>query len=616
MNSPYILLTVELATDVLLKGTIVLGAAGLVTLLLSGQSAATRNAVWSAALAALLIIPVLSLALPSWRVEALHLTTEVAPAPVSHTAGSEISGENGCCDACCQEEPVESGGYITVPRDADTDGLATKRAVASEQGEWTGAERKLAGMAAAGIVILIWVAGLVALLARLALDACRAHGLIGRAAECREADVREIAKRLADRVRVDRRIKLLVSGEVSMPLSCGLWRPVVIFPETVTSWTAERKHVVLLHEIAHIARWDYAVHLMVEIVCAFYWFNPLVWLAARRNEVERERACDDEALRIGIRSDVYATHLVEIARAHVGRQLPRAAFAMAQPSSLARRVRSILARGLNRTPVTPRRMVSTGLAALTLVMPLASLEVWGVDFLDAVQGNDAVARRIRELRDDDPLVRRYAAWALGELEDHRGVAPLIDALEDDNADVRLVAGWGLGEIKDLMAIYPLIERLEDGDPLVREMATLALGEIEHPSAVEPLIEALGRHPELREPVIWALGEIQGSEADAARAAVFAEWGRPSWGNDEVWHGRLGSSEARAVAGDLGALVAALSDDEPRMRRSAAEWLGIRGDERAVDPLLDALRDRDPSVRSMAIWALDEINPSRRYSQSH
>ena len=47
------------------------------------------------------------------------------------------------------------------------------------------------------------------------------------------------------------------------------------------------------------------------------------------------------------------------------------------------------------------------------------------------------------------------------------------------------------------------------------------------------------------------------------------------------------------------------------RGAAALRLGVLGDVAAVDPLLDALRDPDPGVRAMAVWALDEINPTQR-----
>ncbi|NIM50512.1 MAG: hypothetical protein GTO22_14890 [Gemmatimonadales bacterium] len=233
-----------------------------------------------------------------------------------------------------------------------------------------------------------------------------------------------------------------------------------------------------------------------------------------------------------------------------------------------------------------------------------------------MQRGDAVAQRVGELQDDDPLVRRYAAWALGELEDTRGVRPLIERLEDRSSEVRQAAAWGLGEIKDYMAVQPLIERLQDTDPLVREMAVLSLGEIEHPAAVSSLSDALEGRPELLEPVIWALGEIGGSQASARRAALFADWGRRPWENDEVFSGHLGTCEARGLAGDSSGLIAALRDSDPGMRRSAAAWLGKQGEEWAVNPLLDALRDPEPSVRAIAIWALDEINPSRYRHRDH
>jgi HEAT repeat protein len=232
------------------------------------------------------------------------------------------------------------------------------------------------------------------------------------------------------------------------------------------------------------------------------------------------------------------------------------------------------------------------------------------DGLRAFQADDEVAQRINELQDRNPLVRRYAAWALGELESPRGVGPLHGRLRDSNADVRLVAAWALGEIKERDSIEPLMEVLEDGDPLVREMAVLSLGEIEHPSAVPVVVEAAERHSELREPAVWALGESGGSGAEEAREALIGQLGLRHGENEEVWKGELGTREARSMSGDVTALIAALVDDDPGMRRSAAEWLGKSGDPRAVEPLLDALRDSEPSVRAMVVWSLDEINPSR------
>lgn len=260
-------------------------------------------------------------------------------------------------------------------------------------------------------------------------------------------------------------------------------------------------------------------------------------------------------------------------------------------------------------------LLIAGVVGIALVLPTASIDLWG--FVEPsremlrgiVHGQDAVSRRVAELGDQDPRVRRYAAWALGELESDRGVLPLIDKLNDRNADVRLISAWALGEIKSGVAIDPLIELLGDEDPLVREMAALSLGEIEDESAIDALLDGLDRDHGLLEPVIWALGEI-GGPGRPVRTALIREAGRPHWGNDQVWIGNLGTREAGHLSNDLAGLLVALQDDDATTRCSAAEWLGRLGDDRAVEPLLDSLRDREPTVRAMTIWALDEINPSR------
>ena len=74
----------------------------------------------------------------------------------------------------------------------------------------------------------------------------------------------------------------------------GLLAPnVILLPADADSWGEDRLRAVLLHELAHIRRNDWESRLIAQIMCAVYWFNPLVWFAARRMQVEAERACDD-----------------------------------------------------------------------------------------------------------------------------------------------------------------------------------------------------------------------------------------------------------------------------------------------------------------------------------
>ncbi len=79
-------------------------------------------------------------------------------------------------------------------------------------------------------------------------------------------------------------------------MTCGAWHPVLLLPDAAENWPLERRRVVLLHELAHIKRLDWLTQTLAYIAGSLHWFNPLVWLAARRMRVEREQACDDLVL--------------------------------------------------------------------------------------------------------------------------------------------------------------------------------------------------------------------------------------------------------------------------------------------------------------------------------
>jgi beta-lactamase regulating signal transducer with metallopeptidase domain len=603
ITDPYAAWVAELAIDVFVKASLVLGTAGLVTWALRECSAATRHAVWTIAFGCLLVMPFLSASMPGWTVRGLNVGIAVSESRAE-------AATNHDCD-CAIMSGMNRSDFVTG---AGAPLSRVGRPDLAPRGDLVGRDTPGSAIPIGAMLFITWGVGAVVVLGRFLLGAFQVHRIARRAAEC-SLDVRSVAVPLAHGLGIKRELRVLVSDEITVPLSWGLLAPVVLLPRAADAWTVDRKRVVLLHELAHAKRFDYAAHVLCELAKSIYWPNPLVWFAARLNSIECERACDDLALDAGVRSDTYAGHLVDIARGQL-RVAPRGAFAMARPSSLATRVKSILTEGLERSPMSRLALIIVGLAGLALVLPTATLDLWGrgkpgTNVIQRVlQSGGSVDQRIAELDDRDARVRRFAAWALGELERERGVRPLIEHLVDDDADVRLVSAWALGEIKDHMAIVPLIELLEDDDPLVREMAVLSLGEIEDESAISPLLDAVERDRDLMEPAIWALGEI-GDEAYSARRALLRELGSRARNNRQVWTGRLGSTgAARDLSGDLNDLIDALGSRDAELRCSAAEWLGVRGDERAVEPLLDTLRDPDPAVRAMAVWALDEINPSR------
>ena len=96
----------------------------------------------------------------------------------------------------------------------------------------------------------------------------------------------------------------------TMPMTWGLWRTRLLLPAQAAEWPAEQRRAVLLHELGMAKRRDCLTQLGRGCAFALYWFNPLVWVAWRRIQAERERACDDLVLNTGHAASAYAEHLL------------------------------------------------------------------------------------------------------------------------------------------------------------------------------------------------------------------------------------------------------------------------------------------------------------------
>lgn len=177
--------------------------------------------------------------------------------------------------------------------------------------------------------------------------------------------------------------------ETDAPFLVATWglRPArVLLPPGACGWSDGRIRAVLCHELAHVARADWAVQLTAQVVLAALWFNPLAWLACRRLRRESEQACDDAVLSRGIGAADYAGHLVTLAR--VSRRpswsswMP--ALPMARPSAFERRIAAMLNPRVDRRPVS-RRAVSA-CAAVIASLTLATAAVRAVQAPAALTG--------------------------------------------------------------------------------------------------------------------------------------------------------------------------------------------------------------------------------------
>ena len=145
----------------------------------------------------------------------------------------------------------------------------------------------------------------------------------------------------------------------------GVFRPVLVLPEGVFErLTPAQLRAVIAHELCHVRHGDNpiaALHMFVETV---FWFHPLVWWIGRRMLEERERACDEEVLRLGNTPHAYAEGILNVCKYYV--ESPLACASGVTGANLKKRIEKIMAhRSARNLDWTRKSLLATvGIAAV------------------------------------------------------------------------------------------------------------------------------------------------------------------------------------------------------------------------------------------------------------
>ena len=223
------------------------------------------------------------------------------------------------------------------------------------------------------LLLLVWSFGVVVLLARALLERCLLMRTLRRSIEVTDQGTLAMMQSIAKDHGI-REASLLCSESLQVPVAIGVLRPAIVLPVGYGKWSDDRLQIVLLHEMMHIGRADVLAQSVARLACTLFWFNPLVWIACRRLRQESEYACDDVVLRAGVEATDYATHLFDVAKRLSGRQTVWAsAPAIANPSTLERRVVAMLQHHKNRQPLTRGGWILAAVFALAVSLPLAAV---------------------------------------------------------------------------------------------------------------------------------------------------------------------------------------------------------------------------------------------------
>lgn len=176
-------------------------------------------------------------------------------------------------------------------------------------GDLLSAPSSLAALAVA------WLLGSCAFACRLLIGSKAVHSIVLNGSEASKDDLvfRVAAARAVAQLGMTQAPRVVFSSACHAPFVCGVFKPVVLLPQSLSEGSQSDLQLVLTHEFAHIRRGDCLSEFMTQLLGTLCWWNPLFWLAVSRLRSLREEACD-RAVVSGLQSRFdYARLLVRFA---------------------------------------------------------------------------------------------------------------------------------------------------------------------------------------------------------------------------------------------------------------------------------------------------------------
>jgi uncharacterized protein (TIGR03435 family) len=172
---------------------------------------------------------------------------------------------------------------------------------------------------------------------------------------------------LIARIRLSFPVRLLVSGFVQTPAVVGWLKPAILVPAAaVTGLAPEHIEALLAHELAHIRRHDYLINVLQRIAETILFYHPAVWWLSRQIEAEREACCDDIAVELTGDTLTYVSALATLESLRPEHMVPLLA---ANGGSLKGRI----ARLVCKSPAPAWSLSGAGLLSAAILMGLGVL---------------------------------------------------------------------------------------------------------------------------------------------------------------------------------------------------------------------------------------------------
>jgi beta-lactamase regulating signal transducer with metallopeptidase domain len=278
--------------------------AGLVLSALAGRRAPAAGAsVASAALAAMIVLGILAICpLPGWwtwyGLAELPADVSAAGSPTAHEE------EATALQPAPAMESSRGGGMQLSGLFSAIQGLRSTSAGSAARGwfpRWPTIAAGLAGIATALGVLRLF----------LGLWAIRQGWQ--RSEPVNDPALLELIEELRSALGVKRPVAVRESLDLTTAATIGWLKPMLLLPADWHSWTAQQLRVVVAHELAHVARGDFAAWLVAQLSVAVHFWHPLVRALAGRLRLHQELAADASAAPLAGGRPAYLRALAELA---------------------------------------------------------------------------------------------------------------------------------------------------------------------------------------------------------------------------------------------------------------------------------------------------------------
>lgn len=128
-----------------------------------------------------------------------------------------------------------------------------------------------------------------------------------------EIQWRLFVKKMSDYLEIRKPVQVWISETITTPVTVGFLKPVILVPlAAVNQLNTQQMEAVLLHELAHIKRYDYLVNIITVIIKTIFYFNPFTRNLSNVIEEEREKSCDEWVLQYQYDAYAYSSALLAL----------------------------------------------------------------------------------------------------------------------------------------------------------------------------------------------------------------------------------------------------------------------------------------------------------------